>query len=188
MTLTPVRAALVLVACGVLAACGDSPPPPAEPAPPPAATAPLSTIQLRAPGTAPAPGVPQQTAAAPVPATAPAIVAPVPAPISQRPLSPEQADALAPLFGTWAADLNNCERGAIRISQRRFEGAENGCDIGAIVDRGNWNFVATLSCLSQGQTARERIGMVPLYSPTGEAIALTYFDRGNDEVTVYRCD
>ena len=106
----------------------------------------------------------------------------------QRPLSRQQLAALEPLFGTWATDLNNCDNGAITISQSRFEGAENGCDIASIVDTGGWNFVATLSCTSQGGTAQERIGMVPLYAPSGEGIGLTYLDRDNQQVTVLRCD
>jgi hypothetical protein len=170
------RAALVLIFAGVLAACDNSPPPapqqPAESQP---------TVQVQ-------PAQPAAQPAAPVPSTEVAIVAPVPRPASERPLSRSQQAAMQPLFGTWAADLRNCERGAINISRTRFEGAENGCDITSLVDTGNWNFVATLACTSQGQSVRERIGMIPLYSPTGEAVGLTYLDRDNQSVTVYRCD
>jgi hypothetical protein len=172
------RAALVLAFVGLLAACDNSPPP----APP------VPAAETPAVRTTPAPSAPLPTTAAEEPEPDVAVTTPLPAPASQRPLSRQEQAALQPLFGTWAADLGNCDRGSIEISQTRFEGAENGCDITSIVDTGNWNFVASLSCPSQGQTARERIGMIPLYAPTGEAIALTYLDRDNQAVTVYRCD
>jgi hypothetical protein len=170
------RAALVLAFAGFLAACDNSPPP----APP------AQTSETPAVRTEPAPAAPVPTTAV----TQPKVVAPapLPAPASQRPLSRQQLAALQPLFGVWAADLGSCERGAIEISQTRFDGAENGCDIISFVDTGNWNFVATLSCPSQGQAVQERIGMVPLYAPSGEAIGMTYLDRNNQAVTVYRCD
>jgi hypothetical protein len=165
------RAALVLIFLGVLAACDNSPPPaPEQP------QAPAPTVQVQ----------PAQPAA-PAPAEV-AVVAPIPRPATERPLSGRARAELAPLFGTWATDLSNCENGAITISRTRFEGAENGCDIASIVDTGGWNFVATLACTSQGQSVRERIGMVPLFAPTGEGIGLTYLDRDNQQVTVLRCD
>jgi hypothetical protein len=173
------RAALVLILAGLLAACGDNSQPPA-PAPPAQTTA---TPTVR---TQPAPVAPLPTTAVEQPQVA--VTAPQPAPASQRPLSRQQQAALQPLFGVWAADLNSCDRGAIEISQTRFQGAENGCDIISFVDTGNWNFIATLSCQSQGQAIQERIGMIPLYAPSGEAIGMTYLDRNNQAVTVYRCD
>jgi len=174
--MTPLRLILILAVPALLAACDNPPPPPQPPAPTP--VAPAAETQ-------PAPSAPLPAAA---PETEVALVAPNPAPSSSRPLSAAQQADFEPLFGTWATDLNNCDRGAITISQSRFEGAENGCDITALVDSGNWNFVASLSCTSQGQTARERIAMVPLFAPTGEGIGLTYLDRDNQQVTVLRCD
>jgi hypothetical protein len=168
------RATLVLAVIALLAACDSSAPPK-----PPAPTTPAATVK-------PVPVGPLPTA--PVPQTDVAVAAPTPAPSNQRPLSRQQLAALEPLFGTWATDLNNCNNGAITISQSRFEGAENGCDIASIVDTGSWNFVATLSCTSQGRTAQERIRMIPLYAPSGEGIGLTYLDRDNQQVTVLRCD
>jgi hypothetical protein len=174
------RTALVLAFAGLLAACDNSPPP----------AAPAETSETPVVRTEPAPAAPLPTATAPAPEAEPEVAAvpPAPAPSSQRPLSRTEMAAMEPLFGTWAVDLGSCDRGAIAISRTRFEGAENGCDITSIVDQGGWNFVATLSCQSQGQAVRERIGMIPLYAPTGEAIGLTYLDRDNQEVTVYRCD
>ena len=177
------RVSLVLVFIGVLAACDNSPPPaPEQP------QTPAPTVQVQPPQPSAQPAQP----AAPLPAapepTAVALVPPVPRPANERPLSGRAQAELEPLFGTWATDLGNCESGAIRISRTRFEGAENGCDISSIVDTGGWNFVATLVCTSQGQSVRERIGMVPLFAPTGEGIGLTYLDRDNQQVTVLRCD
>lgn len=178
------RAVLVLIFAGVLASCDNSPPPAPEQPQTPAPTVQVQPVEPSAQPAAPLPTAP----AAPEPATEVAIVAPIPRPANERPLSARAQAELAPLFGTWATDLRNCEIGAIRISRTRFEGAENGCDIASIVDTGDWNFVATLVCTSQGQSVRERIGMVPLFAPTGEGIGLTYLDRDNQQVTVLRCD
>jgi hypothetical protein len=175
------RAALVLSVAGVLAACDNSPPPAPEQPPSPAPTVQVQPAEPTAQPTAPLP-------AAPAPTPEVAVVAPVPRPANERPLSARAQADLAPLFVTWATELRNCESGAIRISRTRFEGAENGCDIASIVDTGGWNFVATLVCTSQGQSVRERIGMVPLFAPTGEAIGLTYLDRDNQQITILRCD
>jgi hypothetical protein len=177
--MTPLRLVLLLAVPALLAACDNPPPPPQPPAPTP--VAPTAEAQ-------PAPSAPLPTAPVAQPETEVAVLAPTPAPSSSRPLTDSQRAALEPLFGTWATDLKNCDRGAITISASRFEGAENGCDITSLVDSGNWNFVASLSCTSQGQTAQERIAMVPLFAPTGEGIGLTYLDRDNQQVTVLRCD
>ena len=178
------RAALVLILVGVLAACDNSPPPAPEQ---PQAPAPTVQVQPAQPSSQSAaqPVAPLPSASQPAQV---AVVAPIPRPVNERPLTGRAQAELAPLFGTWATDLRNCESGAIRISRTRFEGAENGCDIASIVDTGGWNFVATLVCASQGQSVRERIGMVPLFAPTGEGIGLTYLDRDNQQVTVLRCD
>jgi hypothetical protein len=103
--------------------------------------------------------------------------------------APASADNLAPLFGTWAADLSQCGQptGPIKISATRFEGAENGCDIGGYTDNGDGTFTAALACQSQGQTANENIKMRPIFAPTGEGIDLIYVDRDNQAFTVLRC-
>lgn len=116
---------------------------------------------------------------------APQPAAPRPAPAPEGTAASEQA--VAPMIGTWAADLANCQNGAITITETRFEGAENGCDITSIVDNGDGSFTASLACTGEGATAGERISMVPLFAPTGEGIGLTYLDRGNEQVTVLRC-
>jgi hypothetical protein len=103
--------------------------------------------------------------------------------------APASAEGLAPLFGTWPADLSQCGQttGPIKISQTRFEGAENGCDISGYADNGDGTFTAALACQSQGQTANENIRMRPIFAPTGEGIDLIYVDRGNQAFTVLRC-
>lgn len=143
---------LILLATPLLAACDNSPKPPATP---PAAEAPAAP------------------AAEPAAPAAPVVAA--------------SAEATAPLFGVWAADLADCGTSAITISAARFEGAENSCDIGGLSDNGDGSFTATLSCTGEGAAASERVSMRPLFAPTGEGIGLTYLDRGNSEVTVLRC-
>jgi hypothetical protein len=104
--------------------------------------------------------------------------------------APANAESLAPLFGTWAADLSQCGQtaGPIKISASRFDGAENGCDIGGFTDNGDGTFTAALACQSQGQTAKENIKMRPIFAPTGEGIDLIYVDRDNQAFTVLRCE
>ena len=118
--------------------------------------------------------------------------APPPAEPSSAPPAPSQEaepatdEALAPLFGTWALDPNQCEQN-IKISKTRFEGAENGCDITSFGDNGDGSFTAAMSCLSQGQTADEQIRMRPVFAPTGEGVELTYLNRDNLETLLLRC-
>jgi hypothetical protein len=94
--------------------------------------------------------------------------------------------AKAPLFGSWAADLANCGT-PILISETRFEGAENICDITSIEDNGDGSFTVSMSCNSQGQVSSERVSMLPAFGPQGEGIVLKYLDRGGDPVSVFRC-
>ena len=181
------RLSLLLVPCTalLLSACDNSPP--ANPAPPAAESAEPAAEP------APAEATPTPTLRAPLPTAGSEgeltdeLEAPIPQ--SSRPLSRQEAAAMEPLFGVWAVDLASCDTEAISISATRFEGAESGCDITSLVDTGNWNFLATLSCGSGNQAARERISMVPLFAPTGEGIGLTYLDReGQPQVTVLRCE
>lgn len=115
-----------------------------------------------------------------------------PSAASSAPLLPSQEaepatdEALAPLFGTWALNPNQCEQN-IKISKTRFEGAENGCDITSFGDNGDGSFTAAMSCLSQGQTANEQIRMRPVFAPTGEGVELTYLNRDNLETLLLRC-
>jgi hypothetical protein len=101
--------------------------------------------------------------------------------------APAATEALAPLFGTWALDPAHCDGPVLKISQARFEGAENGCDITSFTDNGDGAFTATLSCTGEGQTVAEAIVMRPVFAPTGEGIELTYVNRDNLQTTVLRC-
>jgi hypothetical protein len=104
--------------------------------------------------------------------------------------TPANTDAIAPILGTWAADLKQCGQtaGPISISAKRFEGAENGCDIGGFTDNGDGTVTAALSCNSQGQTAKENIKLRPIFGPSGEGIEMVYVDRDNKAFVVYRCE
>lgn len=120
--------------------------------------------------------------------------APAPAPTPSSPAAEAAAapaaasdEALAPLFGTWALDPAQCDGPVLRISQTRFEGAENGCDISGYTDNGDGTFTAVMTCMGGGQAVSESIMMRPLYAPTGEGIDLTYLNRDNLETTVLRC-
>jgi hypothetical protein len=44
-----------------------------------------------------------------------------------------------------------------------------------------------MTCNGEGTRSSERIAMRPLFGPSGEGVGLTYLDRGNEEVTVFRC-
>ena len=110
-----------------------------------------------------------------------------PNPAQQATAAPPAPAAAAPLFGTWAATLANCDSSAITISATRFEGAENQCDITTLAENGDGTFTAGLSCTGEGQTATESVQMTPVFAPTGEGVTLTYLDRGGEKVTVLRC-
>lgn len=114
------------------------------------------------------------------PAEAPPATAEAPAP-------PAASEALAALFGTWALSPAQCSSQVLRISQTRFEGAENGCDITGYADNGDTTFTASMNCTGEGQTVSESIKMRPIYTPTGAGIELTYLDRDNMQTTVLRC-
>lgn len=118
---------------------------------------------------------------APAAETSPPAAAPGPA---------AQAE-LAPLFGTFAADLSWCggegDGFPVTISATRFEGRENICDITAITDRGDGSFAADLVCTAEGQTVEERLELVPIFAPTGEGLTIVYADRGGEATTLLRC-
>ena len=107
------------------------------------------------------------------------------------PATPAPAPDTAPLFGIWAADLSWCagdgEGFPITITETRFEGRENSCDITELADSGDGAFTATLACSSEGQSTTEKVAMEPIFGPAGEGIRLNYLDRGGDPVTVFRC-
>lgn len=121
----------------------------------------------------------EATAAAPAPTTAPAPAAAAPA-------------EMAPLFGTFAADLSWCDGEGdgfpVTISATRFEGRENICDMTALTDNGDGSFAADLVCTAEGQTVEEQLQLVPIFAPTGEGVTITYLDRGGEKTTLLRCN
>jgi hypothetical protein len=159
------RIALIAALPLALAACGDNNTDVAPPA-----------------GQAPA----QQPAAA-----APAASSTTPAPAPQASNATPASGDLDFLWGTWAANLTWCtdqtNGSPITISQSRFEGAENSCDITSLSDNGDGSYSAQLSCQGEGQTNAETLNMTPVYAPSGEGIVLQYPDRGNERTTVLRC-
>jgi len=100
---------------------------------------------------------------------------------------PADQKALAPLFGSWALDLASCGKQVLTISAKRFEGPGSGCDITGFTDNGDGTYTAAMSCVADGQTAKERISMRPIFGPTGEGIDLVYLDRKNLKSEVTRC-
>lgn len=119
---------------------------------------------------------------------APTVAAPAPAPKPAAPVVQATAEAIAPLIGSWAADLGNCGgQGMISISATEFRGTENVCAITSMGDNGDGTFMAAMDCTAEGAKTSERIAMNPIFAPSGEGITLTYLDRGNEEVTVLRC-
>ncbi len=151
------RLAAAAAVLALLAACDNSPKPPPQQPAAPATTAPAS-------GAAPA------AAPAATPAAAPQAAA--------------AGDATAPLMGRWSADPATCGSADITITATRFEGAQNQCDITALTDKGDGSFNAAMSC---GSAGTQNVNMRPLFAPSGEAIGLTWIDRGNEQTTVYRC-
>jgi hypothetical protein len=104
-----------------------------------------------------------------------------------------ESDAMAPLFGTFAADLAWCDGDAggdgfpVTISPTSFEGRENVCEIKGITQNGEDSFVASLTCTAEGQTIDERLELVPIFAPSGEGLRINYLDRGGATTTLLRC-
>lgn len=111
------------------------------------------------------------------------------APAATTPVAtaPASDDALAPLFGTWALDPNQCDGPVLKISKTRFEGAENGCDISGYTDNGDGTYTAAMNCTAEGTMADESIQMRPIFAPSGEGIELVYLNRDNLAATILRC-
>jgi hypothetical protein len=112
---------------------------------------------------------------------------PAPAPTTTAVSGPADPKALEPLYGTWALDLASCGKQVLTISAKRFEGPGSGCDIAGYTDNGDGTYTAAMSCTADGQTAKERISMRPIFAPTGEGIDLVYLDRKNLTSEVLRC-
>lgn len=125
------------------------------------------------------PGSPSSQASTQTPAAPPPQTTTVSGPADQK--------ALEPLFGTWALDLASCDKQVLTISAKRFEGPGSGCDITGYTDNGDGTYTAAMSCTADGQTAKERISMRPIFGPTGEGIDLVYLDRKNLQSEVLRC-
>lgn len=100
---------------------------------------------------------------------------------------------MAPLFGTFAAELGWCGGDAagdgspVTITPTRFEGRENACAINGIDDLGDGSYEALLTCTAEGQILDERLVLVPIFAPSGEGLRITYVDRGNESTTLLRC-
>ncbi|MFN4287264.1 MAG: hypothetical protein ACK4E3_02055 [Brevundimonas sp.] len=103
--------------------------------------------------------------------------------------APEPAPRLA-FVGTWAADAQWCantamttDRVPVRISETRFEGYENSCDIIALDETGEgWD--AQMICMAEGMEYRHTVRMVA----DGDTLRLTYLERGTDPIMLVRCD
>lgn len=90
--------------------------------------------------------------------------------------------------GTWAFDPAWCTDQTngfpVTISETRFEGRENICEMNnvTITPEGGWT--ADLTCTAEGTTNEERLAMTPI----GEQLALTWLDRPEPEATLFtRC-
>lgn len=101
--------------------------------------------------------------------------------------------AMAPIFGTFAADLSWCGGDAagdgfpVTITPTQFEGRENVCSIDELNDAGDGSYEAHLTCTAEGQTVNERLVLVPIFAPSGEGLRVTYADRGGETTTLLRC-
>lgn len=89
--------------------------------------------------------------------------------------------------GRWAADRVWCtdqsEGFPITITETRFEGRENICDMSEIEDTPEGGVTAQLSCQAPGETIEEPI----VFAPAGDQIAISYPDRGGDPILFSRC-
>ncbi|HEV7276376.1 MAG TPA: hypothetical protein VGN80_08815 [Devosiaceae bacterium] len=132
-----------------------------------------------------APPATSEADAVAVPAVETAATTPSAAPVSDA--------ALAPLVGTFAADLSWCDGEAggdgfpVTITPTEFRGRENVCAINGITDLGDGRYEASLTCTGEGQTVDERLELVPIFAPSGEGLRITYTDRGEASTTLLRC-
>lgn len=101
---------------------------------------------------------------------------------------------MAPLFGTFAADLGWCDGDTggegfpVTITPTEFNGRENVCTINGITALGEGSYEAALTCTAEGQTVDERLELVPIFAPSGEGLRISYIDRGGASTTLLRCD
>lgn len=94
----------------------------------------------------------------------------------------------APFYvGQWAADPVWCtdqtDGFPITITETRFEGRENVCEMTAIEPTPEGGATAQLSCIAEGETIEEPI----VFAQAGEDIAITWPDRGTEPTLFSRC-
>lgn len=107
----------------------------------------------------------------------------LPAPVGQE----EQAEPPA-YVGTWAFDPAWCTEQAngfpVTITETRFEGSENSCEMSAIAITPEGAWTARLTCQSAGEIIEEGFVMTPV----GDQLALTWPDRGPEATLFTRCE
>ena len=99
--------------------------------------------------------------------------------------SPEPA---AFYVGRWAAEPVWCSDQSdgfpITITETRFEGYENVCELTGIEDTPEGGVAARLACQSLGASVEEPITL----TPADDQIAITYPERGGDPILFSRCE
>lgn len=96
----------------------------------------------------------------------------------------------ATFVGLWAAEDAWCanegaptEQRPLRITTERFEGYENSCSIDSVTQSGD-GYVAELTCVGEGMTARERIHLRAL----ANSLRITWPDRDGAVSDFVRCE
>lgn len=118
----------------------------------------------------------------PEPAPSPEVASPPPAKVEGLP-----GTGPTSFVGRWAADVRWCAEPSgdgrpIEITTTRLLGYENSCDITAITEIDD-AYEADLRCEAEGRTTTERVRM----AVRGDAMTLTYADRGGDPVQLNKC-
>lgn len=113
----------------------------------------------------------------PTAATTPAKPVAVAAPTAKTPNAAKVPAGASALMGTWAADLGQCgdAKAVTVIAANSYQAAGASCDMTLA---GNKDGSFTASC------GDAKIGMTPIFAPSGEGIHLM---AGDKKSTVYRC-
>ncbi|QJR18381.1 hypothetical protein [Pelagibacterium halotolerans] len=95
----------------------------------------------------------------------------------------------APFYvGQWAADPVWCtdqtDGFPIIITEARFEGRENICEMADIETTPEGGATARLTCQSEGETIEEPI----TFAQAGDQIAIVWPDRGTEATLFSRCE
>lgn len=95
----------------------------------------------------------------------------------------------APFYvGQWAADPVWCNDQTdgfpITITEDRFEGRENICEMATIQSTPEGGATAQLTCQSEGETTQEPI----TFAQAGDQIAIVWPDRGTEATLFSRCE